>query len=106
MFHLGRKAENNFRRRKFSGSFYRASVTWLHFLRQNDFGGILADEMGLGKTLQTLALLQSVIHARGSSILSGRASCKQNGPPLPGPLLPQREEREGSMPSLIICPTS
>ena len=35
-------------------------MAWLHFLRENGFGGILADEMGLGKTLQTLAFLRLV----------------------------------------------
>jgi superfamily II DNA or RNA helicase len=39
--------------------YQKAGVAWLHFLRQNNFGGILADEMGLGKTLQALAFLQS-----------------------------------------------
>jgi superfamily II DNA or RNA helicase len=40
--------------------YQKYGVGWLHFLRQNRFGGILADEMGLGKTLQTLAYLRSV----------------------------------------------
>ena len=38
--------------------YQKQGVAWLHFLRENGFGGILADEMGLGKTLQTLAFLQ------------------------------------------------
>ncbi len=46
--------------------YQKAGVAWLHFLRENGFGGILADEMGLGKTLQTLALLQS---KTGSSLI-------------------------------------
>ena len=37
--------------------YQKQGVAWLHFLRENGFGGILADEMGLGKTLQTLAFL-------------------------------------------------
>ena len=32
--------------------YQKHGVGWMHFLRQNRFGGILADEMGLGKTLQ------------------------------------------------------
>src|ERR1051325_83375 len=31
---------------------------------------------------------------RGDQRLTHRPSCKQKGPPLPGPLLPRREERE------------
>jgi hypothetical protein len=40
--------------------YQKQGVAWLHFLRENGFGGILADEMGLGKTLQTLAFLRFV----------------------------------------------
>ncbi len=40
--------------------YQKHGVAWLHFLRENGFGGILADEMGLGKTLQTLAFLQNL----------------------------------------------
>jgi SNF2 family DNA or RNA helicase len=40
--------------------YQKHGVAWLHFLRQNGFGGILADEMGLGKTLQTLAFLRTI----------------------------------------------
>lgn len=40
--------------------YQKSGVAWLHFLRQNGFGGILADEMGLGKTLQALAFLQTL----------------------------------------------
>jgi superfamily II DNA or RNA helicase len=35
-------------------------LSWLMFLKNNNFGGILADDMGLGKTIQTLAFLQRV----------------------------------------------
>src|SRR6185295_1254459 len=49
--------------------YQKNGVGWLHFLRQNRFGGILADEMGLGKTLQTLAYLQTV--KVGPAVLSG-----------------------------------
>ena len=57
--------------------YQKHGVAWLHFLRENKFGGILADEMGLGKTLQTLAFLRSV-----------------------------RESRNSGLPMLIVCPTS
>lgn len=57
--------------------YQKQGVGWLHFLRENRFGGILADEMGLGKTLQTLAFLRSV-----------------------------RERQPGLPPVLIVCPTS
>ncbi len=40
--------------------YQKQGVAWLHFLRENGFGGILADEMGLGKTLQTLAFLRFI----------------------------------------------
>ncbi len=53
---------------------------WMHFLRENHFGGILADEMGLGKTLQTLAFIRSFVEGRA------RASIR--------------------LPSLIVCPSS
>jgi SNF2 family DNA or RNA helicase len=33
-------------------------VSWLQFLRANQFSGVLADDMGLGKTVQTLIHLQ------------------------------------------------
>jgi SNF2 family DNA or RNA helicase len=56
--------------------YQKQGAAWLHFLRQNHFGGILADEMGLGKTLQTLAFLQA-----------GRG-------------------RAEAGPALIVCPTS
>jgi hypothetical protein len=49
---------------------------WLWFLYSYGLNGILADDMGLGKTLQTLVLLQ---HAK---------------------------DRDGSKPTLIVCPTS
>jgi superfamily II DNA or RNA helicase len=56
--------------------YQKTGVAWLHFLRQNGFGGILADEMGLGKTVQTLAFLRSIA------------------------------DRNADSPSLIVCPTS
>jgi superfamily II DNA or RNA helicase len=43
--------------------YQKQGVAWLHFLRQNGFGGILADEMGLGKTLQALAYIRQVRQA-------------------------------------------
>ena len=62
--------------------YQKYGVAWLHFLRENGFGGILADEMGLGKTLQTLAFLQTVQRAeRGARSVPPR-------------------------PHLVVCPTS
>ena len=57
--------------------YQKHGVAWLHFLRENSFGGILADEMGLGKTLQALAFLKSV-----------------------------RDRERTGLPSLVVCPTS
>jgi SNF2 family DNA or RNA helicase len=57
--------------------YQKQGVAWLHFLRENNFGGILADEMGLGKTLQTLAFLRSL-----------------------------QEQQPDAAPALIVCPTS
>lgn len=57
--------------------YQKQGVAWLHFLRENGFGGILADEMGLGKTLQTLAFLRFI-----------------------------RQEQSVTAPALIVCPTS
>ena len=57
--------------------YQKQGVAWLHFLRENGFGGILADEMGLGKTLQTLAFLRFI-----------------------------RQTQPGLAPMLIVCPTS
>lgn len=49
---------------------------WLWFMYKYGLNGILADDMGLGKTLQALALLQKA------------------------------KEKDGPMPTLVICPTS
>jgi SNF2 family DNA or RNA helicase len=57
--------------------YQKQGVAWLHFLRENGFGGILADEMGLGKTLQTLALWRFV-----------------------------RQAQPDAAPMLVVCPTS
>ncbi|MBI5346093.1 MAG: DEAD/DEAH box helicase [Chlamydiae bacterium] len=35
--------------------YQKTGLSWLQFLKENEFGGILADDMGLGKTSQTLA---------------------------------------------------
>ena len=68
--------------------YQKDGVAWLHFLRENDFGGILADEMGLGKTLQTLAFLNTLR-------IAGRSPASQCGLRI-----------ETHRPHLIICPTS
>ncbi len=56
--------------------YQRAGVAWLQFLAELGVGGVLADDMGLGKTAQTLALLA------------------------------WRRQRDGSVPSLVVAPTS
>ncbi len=62
--------------------YQKHGVAWMHFLRENGFGGILADEMGLGKTLQALALIAATRNA-------------------------ERETRNSKpAPHLVICPTS
>jgi superfamily II DNA or RNA helicase len=58
--------------------YQKHGVAWLHFLRQNNFGGILADEMGLGKTLQALTFLETI----------------------------QKEGGGKGLPTLVVCPTS
>ncbi len=50
--------------------------SWLWFMYKYGLNGILADDMGLGKTLQALILLQ------------------------------RAKEKDGPMPTLVICPTS
>ena len=50
--------------------------SWLWFMYKYGLNGILADDMGLGKTLQALSLIQKA------------------------------KEEDGSMPVLVICPTS
>ena len=42
--------------------YQKKGFSWMWKLYDNDFGGCLADDMGLGKTLQTLTLIQQVIH--------------------------------------------
>ncbi len=73
--------------------YQKSGVAWLHFLRENGFGGILADEMGLGKTLQALALLQTK-RGQGESAHAGSST--------------PAEELHPAMrlPSLVVCPTS
>ena len=60
--------------------YQQQGVAWLHFLRENGFGGILADEMGLGKTLQTLAFFRTVRRPESGA--------------------------RNHLPHLIVCPTS
>lgn len=57
--------------------YQKQGFNWLAFLQRFGLNGILADDMGLGKTLQTLAILQKA-----------------------------KEQGQGNLPSLIICPTS
>jgi superfamily II DNA or RNA helicase len=59
--------------------YQKHGVGWMHFLRNNGFGGILADEMGLGKTLQALAFI-------GTTRSAGVGAKK--------------------VPCLVVCPTS
>lgn len=56
--------------------YQKQGFNWLWFLYSYGLNGILADDMGLGKTLQTLVLLQ---HAK---------------------------DKDGSKPSLVVCPSS
>ncbi len=56
--------------------YQKQGFNWLWFLYSYGLNGILADDMGLGKTLQTLVLLQKA------------------------------KDEDGSVPSLIVCPTS
>ncbi len=72
--------------------YQKDGVAWLHFLRQNHFGGILADEMGLGKTLQTLALLRSQLQRGDSSNVAVTTGSMASSPE--------------AKTALIVCPTS
>lgn len=74
--------------------YQKQGVAWLHFLRDNGFGGILADEMGLGKTLQTLAFLKS--------LRSAEHGVGSNSEHVPDDI-PHSVFRT---PHLIVCPTS
>jgi superfamily II DNA or RNA helicase len=84
--------------------YQKHGVGWMHFLRNNGFGGILADEMGLGKTLQALAFLSAVGRASlpGKSVSENRSVLKSENAHLPG-----RDARPaGGRPHLVVCPTS
>jgi superfamily II DNA or RNA helicase len=72
--------------------YQKHGVAWLHFLRENGFGGILADEMGLGKTLQTLAFLSTL---RISAVAAAMADKADGG-----------WRMETHRPHLVVCPTS
>ncbi len=56
--------------------YQRRGLAWLQFLDELQAGGILADDMGLGKTVMALGVLA------------------------------WRSERDGVLPSLVVCPTS
>ncbi|MBP6386187.1 MAG: DEAD/DEAH box helicase [Pseudarcicella sp.] len=56
--------------------YQKSGYDWMRFLNEYKLGGCLADDMGLGKTVMTLALLQ------------------------------QQKERNLSIPSLVVMPTS
>ena len=58
--------------------YQKEGLNWLVFLHENKLGGCLADDMGLGKTLQTIAFIQYL----------------KNLP------------TEGSLPHLVVAPTS
>jgi superfamily II DNA or RNA helicase len=73
--------------------YQKHGVAWLHFLRENGFGGILADEMGLGKTLQTLAFIRSC--ARQS--VAGAELSNLGG---------NDDHALASAPTLVVCPAS
>lgn len=45
--------------------YQKAGYNWMNFLSEYNFGGCLADDMGLGKTVQTLAMLQKEMEAKG-----------------------------------------
>jgi len=74
--------------------YQKQGVAWLHFLRENGFGGILADEMGLGKTLQTLAFIRTC--------LSRREGAPRSKSEIDQGLVPSA----AVLPHLIVCPTS
>ncbi len=78
--------------------YQKTGVAWLHFLRENNFGGILADEMGLGKTLQALAFLTS----RSSRREEALTSSAKNDSGKDQSLLTST----ATMPCLVVCPTS
>lgn len=101
--------------------YQKQGVAWLHFLRENGFGGILADEMGLGKTLQTLAFLNTLrtwrqasppavepgVPPGGIRVASSIASTISQ--PSPGGKMPPSTAGEDAcryLPHLIVCPTS
>ncbi len=82
--------------------YQKTGVAWLHFLRENHFGGILADEMGLGKTAQVLAYLQ-----RRPGFQPGQGEVAGSLPDTPNrPETPLAPRPSGPAPSLVICPTS
>jgi superfamily II DNA or RNA helicase len=94
-------------------------LSWLAFLREQDFGGILADDMGLGKTVQTLALLlaeqeagrldaPSLIVAPTSVLNTWREQAAQFAPALRVLLLhgPQRKKDFAAIPAHDVVLTS
>ncbi|MFO1487165.1 MAG: SNF2-related protein [Verrucomicrobiota bacterium] len=98
--------------------YQKHGVAWLHFLRENGFGGILADEMGLGKTLQALAFLNLWRQASLPAVELGFqpggkdadiSSTEANPNAGPGGRMPPStagKDARRYAPHLIVCPTS
>ena len=92
-------------------SYQKHGVAWLHFLRENDFGGILADEMGLGKTLQMLALIFAM---RSGKCATAESKQRKNANSGGGSERKLELEANSSLiahsgfhlPHLVVCPTS
>jgi superfamily II DNA or RNA helicase len=83
--------------------YQKQGVAWLHFLRENGFGGILADEMGLGKTLQTLAFFQT----RRSRREEAHSKSQNPDPGTQTQIVDQSLVTSSpTNPHLIVCPTS
>ena len=77
--------------------YQKQGVAWLHFLRENGFGGILADEMGLGKTLQTLAFIKTCSSRREEAHTKIQSEGGKDQ---------SLVTSAATKPHLIVCPTS